>query len=118
MQEAPFTLDAQAERYLTESLRGFAHSNLGLAICLVTHEPGSIHDGHSIDLCGFGADQLSDCERHTILGHLLWIRVAELNLMAGRELTVIEAGVPEKRPRLVIRGISEPEVRAALLGGK
>ena len=116
MHEASFALDARAERYLTQSLRRFVVPNLGLAICLATHEPESIHNGHSIDLCGFGADQLSDCEQHTILGHPMWIRVAEMNLLAGRELTVIEAGAPKKRPRLVIRGISEREVRSALMG--
>ena len=118
MHDAPFTLDAQAERYLTRSLQGFSPPNLGLAICLATHEHESIHNAHSIDLCGFGADQLSDCKQHTILGYHIWIRGAEIGLLAGRELTVIEAGAPKKRPRLVIRGVSEREVRSALLGGR
>jgi hypothetical protein len=118
MHEALFTLDAQAESYLKRSLRGFSPPNLGLAICLATQEHESIHNAHSIDLCGFGADQLSDCKQHTILGHHLWIRDAELGLLAGRELTVIQAGAPKKRPRLVIRGITEHEIRSALLGGR
>ncbi len=118
MHEAPFTLDAPAERYLTQWLRGFCPRNLGLVICLATYEHESIHNAHSIDLGELADDQLSDCKQHSILGHLIWIRDAEASLLAGRKLTVIEAGAPKRRPRLVIQDVAEHEVRSALLGGR
>jgi hypothetical protein len=115
MRDAPFTLDATAVRYLTQSLEGFAPENLGLAVCLATQEHHSIYNAHSIDLCGIA--DVSDCELYAILGRRLWIRAAEVELLAGRELTVIEAGSPKKRLRLVIKGITEREVRMKLCGG-
>ncbi len=117
MHEAPFTLDAAAARYLTKSLEGFEAFNMGLVICLATPDYHSMYLGHSINLCGWGDDQLSDCELCNVLGRPLWIRVPEVKLLTGRELTVIKAGEPKKLRRLVIKGISEYEVRSALCGG-
>lgn len=117
MRDTPFTLDDAAARYLRESLERFDAENLGLAVCLATQQHHSIYNAHSIDLCGFGDDQISDCEPCNVLGRRLWIRGAEVKLLDGRELTVIEAGSPKKGLRLVIKRITEREIGENLLGG-
>jgi hypothetical protein len=117
MRDAPFTLDAAATRYLTETLESFDFKNMGLAVCLASPDYHSMYLAHSIDLCGWGDNAPSDSELCNVLGRPLWIEAREVKLLTGRVLTVIKAGEPKKRARLVIKGISEYEVRAALCGG-
>ncbi len=117
MIEATLNLDSEAARYLRSLFSGPIPDNPGLSICLATQDHESIYNAHSIDLCGFADDQILECEPIIVLGQKLWIRPAEKKLLLGRKLTVIEAGEPKKRWRLVIEGISELEVRQKLLMG-
>ncbi len=117
MRDAPFALDDAAARYLAKWLDVPACPNEGLAICLATVEHESTFHAHSIELVGLDDEQVSECELFSVMGRRLWIRTVEAKLLAGKELTVIEAGSPEKRLRLVIKGITERELRVKLLGG-
>jgi hypothetical protein len=117
MHAAPFTLDPAATRHLTAALQGLPFQHPGLAICLADLDGVSDYPAHSIDLCGLSAGDLPECTLCNVLGKPLWIRNPELQLLSGRELTLIHAGTPKKRARLIIKDITEHEVRSRLCGG-
>lgn len=116
-EDASFLPDAEAARHLMEALAGCGFKNPGLAVCLADDDGVSAYAGHSVDVCGWGDEELAECVPCEVLGFRLWMQADVLRLLSCRVLTVIHAGTPRSRARVVIQGMSEPEVRAGLCDG-